>query len=82
MEEKAYKTMGITGGLSIAIGIVTIVGGIVLGVLSIVNGGKLLKRKSEIMFQFFQNEDDNGLNRMKKGEAKAPLFHCELGKRK
>lgn len=50
MEEKAYKTMGITGGLSIAIGIITIVGGIVLGVLSIVNGGKLLKRKSEIMF--------------------------------
>ena len=50
MEEKVYKTMAQTGGFSIALGIVCIVAGIVIGVCTIVNGGRLLHNKSRILF--------------------------------
>jgi len=50
MEEKVYKTMSGSGALNITLGVVTIVIGIVVGVLLIVSGGKLLSRKSNIMF--------------------------------
>ena len=48
--EKVYKTMGITGAASIAIGIVVIVIGVVAGTLSIVSGAKLLKNKKGLIF--------------------------------
>jgi len=48
--EKVYKTMGITGAASIAIGIVVIVIGITTGVISIVSGAKLIKGKKGLMF--------------------------------
>ena len=47
MEEKIYKTMSSTGA---AIGICVLVGGIVSGILLIVNGARLLKHKGKIMF--------------------------------
>ena len=50
MEEKIYKTMGSTGAANPAIGICTLVGGIVSGILLIVNGARLLKHKGKIMF--------------------------------
>ena len=50
MEEKVYKTMAQTGAFSIALGIVCIVAGIVIGVCTIVNGGRLLHNKSRILF--------------------------------
>ncbi|MCR5502170.1 MAG: hypothetical protein K6F53_04120 [Lachnospiraceae bacterium] len=50
MEEKIYKTMAQTGGFSIALGVICIVTGIVVGVLTIVNGGRLLHNKSKILF--------------------------------
>lgn len=50
MSEKTYKTMNGTGAGSIAVGIVMLVCGIVCGVLSIINGARLLKQKSEIIF--------------------------------
>ena len=43
MNEKAYKTMGITGAASIAVGIVALVIGITLGVISVISGAQLLK---------------------------------------
>ena len=49
MNEKIYKTMSRTGACSIAVGIVTLVTGITAGVLMIVSGSRLLKRKSEIL---------------------------------
>lgn len=49
MNEKIYKTMSRTGACSIAVGIVTLVTGITTGVLMIVSGSRLLKRKSEIL---------------------------------
>ena len=49
MNEKIYKTMSRTGSCSIAVGIVTLVTGITAGVLMIVSGSRLLKRKSDIL---------------------------------
>lgn len=50
MEEKIYKTMISTGAANLAIGICVLVGGIVSGILLIVNGARLLKHKGKIMF--------------------------------
>ena len=43
--EKLYKTLGLTGAASIAVGIVIIVVGITAGILSIVTGAKLINSK-------------------------------------
>lgn len=48
--EKVYKTMKNIGGANIAIGVVILVFGIVLGILNIVCGAKLLKNKADITF--------------------------------
>ena len=48
--EKAYLTMKNSGAGSIAIGIIVLVVGITVGVLSIVGGASLLKHKREITF--------------------------------
>lgn len=50
MEERIYKTMKRAGVFGIVIGIVSLVVGVSLGVLSIINGADVLKKKSEIMF--------------------------------
>lgn len=47
--EKIYKTMRNTGAASIAVGVVASVG-LAAGIIAIVNGALLLKRKSEITF--------------------------------
>ncbi len=43
--EKLYKTLGLTGAASIAVGIVIIVIGVAAGILSIVTGAKLINSK-------------------------------------
>lgn len=48
--EKVYKTMRNVGACNITIGIIVLVTGVVVGIMSIVSGGILLKRKSEITF--------------------------------
>lgn len=48
--EKIYKTMRGTGVLNIVIGSVIITAGLATGVMAIVSGAILLKRKSEITF--------------------------------
>lgn len=50
MNEKIYKTMAGTGAGTLAIGIVVMVTGVISGILLIINGAKLLKRKREITF--------------------------------
>ena len=50
MNEKLYKTLGVSGAGNITIGIVSIVTGVVGGVLLIITGARLLKKRSEIMF--------------------------------
>lgn len=48
--ERVYKTMRNTGAGCIAVGIIMAVAGLTAGIISIVNGALLLKRKSEIEF--------------------------------
>lgn len=48
--EKVYKTMRNTGIINIVIGSVIIATGVATGVLAIVSGAVLMKRKSEITF--------------------------------
>ena len=48
--EKAYKTMQQAGAGNIALGIIMITAGIAAGILTIINGARLLKNKSGILF--------------------------------
>ncbi len=48
--ERIYKTMRNTGAASIALGIVVVCIGLSAGIIAIINGALLLKRKSEITF--------------------------------
>lgn len=48
--EKIYKTMRGTGIINIVIGSVIITAGLATGILAIVSGALLLKRKSDITF--------------------------------
>ena len=50
LHEKIYGTMKNVGVGNLVFGIVSIVAGVTVGVISIVNGAKLLKRKSNILF--------------------------------
>lgn len=50
MNEKTYKTMAGTGAGNIALGIIILVTGVACGILTIVNGARILKRKSDIIF--------------------------------
>ena len=49
MNENLYKTVSGAGAGNLALGIITLVTGIVTGILMIVNGARLLKGKSDIM---------------------------------
>jgi len=50
MEEKTYKTMGGSGALNIAVGVVALVVGIASCVLLIISGAKLLAGRNKILF--------------------------------
>lgn len=50
MNERIYNTMKRTGTVSLIMGILTLVIGIVVGVGCIINAAFLMKRKSEITF--------------------------------
>lgn len=50
MDEKVYKTLNSTGKLNIIFGILTIVFMLGAGIVFIVNGARLLARKSKILF--------------------------------
>ncbi len=50
MMEKIYKTMKSVGVWNLVLGIVLIVAGLIAGIFMIVNGSKLLKRKSYLLF--------------------------------
>lgn len=50
MEERVYKIMNGAGAMNIAVGVVTLVTGIVCGTLLPIGGAKLLAGKSKILF--------------------------------
>ena len=49
MNEKIFKTIRGTGAASLAVGIVVLVTGISAAVIMMLNGGRLLKCKSQIL---------------------------------
>ena len=49
MNEKLYKMMGVSGAGNITLGIISIVTGVATGVLLIITGARLLKKRSDIM---------------------------------
>lgn len=48
--ERAYKTMTSSGGANIALGIIMVVVGLTAGIITIVNGARLLKHRNGITF--------------------------------
>lgn len=50
MSEKAYKTMGSVGAANIVLGIIALATGVATGIILLVNGGRLLKNKGNILF--------------------------------
>lgn len=48
--EKVYKTMVGTGTANIVLGIILIIVGITAGVITLVNGARLLNNKKDILF--------------------------------
>lgn len=48
--EKAYKTMTSAGAANIVVGIIMIVTGLTAGIITVVQGGRLLKNKGGITF--------------------------------
>jgi hypothetical protein len=50
MMEKIYNTMKSVGVWNLVMGILLIVAGVVSGILLILNGAKLLKKKSDLLF--------------------------------
>lgn len=50
MNEKIYKTMSGTGAGSLVVGILSIVFGVTIGIVCIVNGARLLHGKSKLTF--------------------------------
>lgn len=50
MPEKAYQTMKHAGAWGIVMGVLLLIAGVAIGIMSIVYGGKLLANKKEITF--------------------------------
>ena len=50
MNEKIYKTMSGVGLWSLVLGIVSLICGVAIGVMSIVNGARLLRGKGKLLF--------------------------------
>jgi uncharacterized membrane protein len=50
MMEKIYKTMKSVGVWNLVLGIIFILSGLAAGIFLIVNGAKLLKNKSDLVF--------------------------------
>lgn len=50
MMEKIYNTMKSVGVWNLVLGIVLILSGLAAGIFLIVNGAKLLKKKSDLLF--------------------------------
>lgn len=50
MMEKIYNTMKSVGVWNLVLGIILILSGLFAGIFLIVNGAKLLKKKSDLLF--------------------------------
>ena len=59
MNERIYKTMSSTGACSLAVGIIILATGITAGIMMIINGARLLKKKSEILLKMVTSPSGN-----------------------
>jgi len=50
VQERIYGTMNTVGVGNLIYGIISIIAGVSIGILSIINGARLLKSKSNILF--------------------------------
>lgn len=50
MSEKVFRSLGYGGAASITVGVVILVTGVAAGVISIVNGAQLLKKRKCVTF--------------------------------
>ena len=50
MSEKVYHSLGYGGAACIAVGVIVLVTGVAAGVVSIVNGAQLLKKRKYVTF--------------------------------
>ncbi len=50
MSERAYKTMTSTGAGRLVLGIILLVTGFAAGLLMVINGARLLKSRSDLIF--------------------------------
>ena len=50
MGERAYKAMKKAGAYNIILGVLLVVFGTACGIMSIISGARLLRRKSDIIF--------------------------------
>lgn len=50
MAEKIYRTMRQVGIFNLVLGICFLVGALGIGIMMIINGARLLKKKSELLF--------------------------------
>ncbi|MEE1085739.1 MAG: hypothetical protein U0L05_00985 [Schaedlerella sp.] len=48
--ERAYKTMTSSGAMNIAFGIVVVVIGLAAGIISVVNGARLMMHRNDLTF--------------------------------
>ena len=48
--ERVYRRMKHAGAYDITLGVILIVFGLTMGILSLVSGGKLMKSRKEILF--------------------------------
>ncbi len=48
-QEKIYKTMKSSGGIGLALGIITVVTGLTTGIIMIVNSARLLAEKKNVI---------------------------------
>lgn len=48
--ERAYKTMTSAGAMNIAMGIVVICVGLATGIISVINGARLMMHRNELTF--------------------------------
>lgn len=48
--EKVHKVMKCSGAWNIVIGVLLIVTGVGFGIISIINGGRLIKAKKDVLF--------------------------------
>lgn len=49
MDERIYKILGRIGGGNIALGVITLVTGVTVGVLMILNGARLLASRKNVL---------------------------------